>query len=204
LPPETGLHNGLKTRYRARIVRPTKLVAMAALTAALALVALPGIAGSRNPQPPSLVDPAAFQPLQITANSIGRQVSVGPLDPAYLSAGRVDATTAFVERGSAPTKVVGRPTVDIPGARGGSSMKPPRYRLTGYATFYANGTTAMRLPRGTTVIVCGAGGCVERVINDYGPIAGTQRIVDLYTPDFFRICGCPSFAGTTWVTVSVY
>jgi hypothetical protein len=31
-----------------------------------------------------------------------------------------------------------------------------------------------------------------------------SRIVDLYTPDFFSICGCPWFSGTTWVTVSVY
>jgi hypothetical protein len=28
--------------------------------------------------------------------------------------------------------------------------------------------------------------------------------VDLYTPDFFDICGCPSWAGTVQVTVSVY
>ena len=64
----------------------------------------------------------------------------------------------------------------------------------------------MRLPRGTTVIVCGAGGCIERVINDYGPIydPSKNRIVDLYTPDFFAVCGCPSWSGTTWVTVSVY
>jgi hypothetical protein len=56
------------------------------------------------------------------------------------------------------------------------------------------------------VIVCGAGGCIERVINDYGPIYDPvkNRIVDLYTPDFFAICGCPWWSGTTWVTVSVY
>ena len=88
----------------------------------------------------------------------------------------------------------------------GTALKPPRYELSGYATFYANGTTAMRLPRGTTVIICGAGGCLERVIYDYGPSAsaGHSRIVDLYTPDFFAICGCASWAGTTAVTVSVY
>jgi len=119
---------------------------MAALTAALALVALPGITGSRSPNAASLVDPAAFQPLQVTANAQGRQVSVGPLDPAFLSAGTVDATTAFVERGTAPTAIVGRPRVDLPGVNAGTTLKPPRYKLTGYATFYANGTTAMRLP----------------------------------------------------------
>jgi hypothetical protein len=196
--------SGGERRYRAKIVRPAKLVAMAALTAALALVALPGIAGSRSPHPVSLVDPAAFQPLQVNAKSTGRQLSVGPLDPAFASAGAVDATTAFVERGGTPTKVVGRPRIDLPGSHSGTAQKPPRYKVSGYATFYGNGTTAMRLPRGTTVIVCGGSGCVERTINDYGPAAGTQRIVDLYTPDFFDVCGCPSWSGTTWVTVSVY
>jgi hypothetical protein len=84
-------------------------------------------------------------------------------------------------------------------------FKPPRYTLRGYATFYDNGTTAMRLPRGTVVVICGAGGCVERVVNDYGPSAANpERIVDLYRPDFFRVCGCPSWSGTTRVTVRVY
>src|SRR3989442_9889547 len=45
---------------------------------------------------------------------------------------------------------------------------------------------ALPISRGTTVIVCGQGGCLERVITDYGPIAGTQRIIDLYTPDLDR------------------
>jgi hypothetical protein len=180
------------------------LVAGAALTAALALVALPGIAGSRSPSSASIVDPAAFQPIQVPANAIGRPIDIGPLDPSYASAAVLDDSAIFVQLGDAPEHLVGRPSVRQPAAQGGSAQKPPRYRLTGYATYYANGTTAMRLPRGTTVIICGSGGCVERTINDYGPVAGTQRIVDLYTPDFFAVCGCPSWAGTTWVTVSVY
>jgi hypothetical protein len=180
------------------------LVAGAALTAALALVALPGIAGSRSPSSSTIFDPVTFQPIQVPANAIGRPIAIGPLDPSYASAGVLDDATVFVQPGDEPERVVGRPKVRQPAAQGGSAQKPPRYTLTGYATYYANGTTAMRLPRGTTVIVCGQGGCVERIINDYGPIAGTQRIVDLYTPDFFDVCGCPSWAGTTWVTVSVY
>jgi hypothetical protein len=86
----------------------------------------------------------------------------------------------------------------------GNSIKPPRYSLTGVATFYDAGFTAMRLPRGTVIRVCGPGGCLERVINDYGPVAGTNRIIDLYRPDFFAVCGCPSWSGTVWVTVGVY
>ena len=61
----------------------------------------------------------------------------------------------------------------------------------------------MRLPRGTIIRVCGAGGCLERTVTDYGP-QGAGRIIDLYRPDFFRICGCASWSGTTQVTVYVY
>lgn len=180
------------------------MLAIAALTAALALVALPGIAGSRSPSSASAVDPAAFQPIQIPASAGKHPISVGLLDPSYASAGRLDDLTAFAEPGAAPDRTVGRPKVRQPAAHGGSAQKPPLYKLTGYATFYGNGTTAMRLPRGTTVIICGPGGCIERIVNDYGPVAGTERIVDLYTPDFFDICDCPSWAGTVLVTVAVY
>jgi hypothetical protein len=86
----------------------------------------------------------------------------------------------------------------------GSALKPPKQTLSGVATFYHLGTTAMRLPRGTIVIICGAGGCIERTITDYGPVAGSDRIADLYVGDFFEICGCPSWSGETQVTVSVY
>ena len=41
-------------------------------------------------------------------------------------------------------------------------------------------------------------------INDYGPVAGTNRIIDLYKPDFFKICGCASWSGVTNVKVYVY
>jgi hypothetical protein len=182
------------------------MVAGAALTAALALGALPGIVGSAGPNPATVVDPSAFQSVQVPAFATA-DLAVDSLDDAVLSAARIDASSVLTEPGNEPVRVVpGRPRVALPAPRSGSALKPPRYKLTGYATFYAHGTTAMRLPRGTTVIVCGAGGCVERVINDYGPAlsAGQERIVDLYTPDFFAICGCPSWAGTTKVTVSVY
>jgi hypothetical protein len=191
--------------YRARIVRPSRLVAGAALTAALALVALPGIAGSAGPTPASVVDPATFQSVHVPAFATADQL-VESFDSAYLSAGQIDDGTVFTEPGAGPKAPrVTRPTVALPAAHSGSARKPPRYTVSGYATFYGNGTTAMRLPRGTTIIVCGKGGCVERVVNDYGPVASSRnRVIDLYTPDFFDICGCPSYAGTAWVTVSVY
>jgi hypothetical protein len=182
------------------------LVAGAALTAALALGALPGIAGSAGPTPASVVDPSTFQSVQIPAFAT-TDLAVESLDDAFRAAGSIDATTVLARPGKEPKRIVpARPAVTVPVAQAGSALKPPRYKISGYATFYANGTTAMRLPRGTTVIVCGSGGCIERVISDYGPAAsaGLGRIVDLYTPDFFAICGCPSWSGTTKVTVSVY
>jgi hypothetical protein len=185
-------------------VRPKHLVAVAALVAAIALVAQPDLMDPRSPSSAAIPGSAAFQPIQVPANVTGRQLTIGPLDPALDSAGRIGADAVFSQPGSEPQLVVGRPAVTQPAARGGSELKPPRYTLSGVATFYGHGTTAMRLPRGTTVVICGKGGCVERIINDYGPAAGTDRIADLYTKDFFAICGCPSWSGETWVTVSVY
>ena len=181
------------------------MVAGAALTAALTLGALPGIAGSAGPKPPSTIDPSTFQSVQVPAFAT-TDLAVAPLDHAYDSIGAIEASTMLTEPGKEPKRSIPtRPSVLVPTVSAGSALKPPLYKLTGYATFYANGTTAMRLPRGTTVIICGNGGCLERVVSDYGPIASYRdRIVDLYTPDFFAVCGCPSWSGTTWVTVSVY
>lgn len=186
------------------------------LTAALALVALPGLAGSRAPNPVEPVPAAAFQQLTVPADSLRSIASIGPLDDAFVSAAQIEPDATIAEPGSAATPVAaGRARVGQPaagassvsrapsGARSATVHGKPRYSLSGGATFYDNGTTAMRLPRGTVVKICGAGGCIVRVVNDYGP-QKKSRVVDLYRPDFFRICGCPSYAGNTQVTVYVY
>jgi hypothetical protein len=188
-------------------MRPRPLVASVALTASLALVALPGLAGSRTPSPFPSAEAAAFQAVLVRATD-RTLMPIGRLDPARRSDGVIDATSVLIEPGTgapaAPT--LDRPDVAQPAGQVGVSIKPPQYTLSGYASFYDNGTTAMRLPRGTIVRICGAGGCIIRTINDYGPSASFRpvRIVDLYRPDFFRVCGCGSWSGTTWVTVGVY
>jgi hypothetical protein len=184
-------------------VRPKPLVARVALTAALALIALPGLASSRTPQPARPPDAAAFR--AVSVSGAGLREGALPLDPAYRAAGAVARDASFVEPGvlrSAPT----RPAAGSRIAAAGSEPRQARQTLTGWASFYDNGTTAMRLPRGTLVVICGAGGCIERRVTDYGPNAAAhpERIADLYRPDFFAVCGCPSFSGTTRVTVSVY
>ena len=186
------------------------------LTAALALVALPGLAGSRAPNPVEPVPAVAFQQLTVPADESRSTASIGLLDDAFVSAAQVAPDTAIVERdGAAAPVAISRARVTQPrpaassvskappGARSATAHGTPKKTLTGGATFYDNGTTAMRLPRGTVVKICGKGGCITRVVNDYGP-QKKSRVVDLYRPDFFRICGCPSWSGTTQVTVYVY
>jgi len=174
------------------------------LIAALALVALPGLAGSRAPSSAGSPPDSAFQPIPVSANAARSATPIGPLDAAFVSAGLVPATHVFVEPGEAPkVGLTHRRLVDQPEPGFGTAKKPPKSTLTGAATFYDHGTTAMRLPKGTLVVICGAGGCIERTVTDYGPTR-TDRIVDLYRADFFEICGCPSWSGTTTVTVSVY
>jgi hypothetical protein len=188
--------------YR-RAVRPSRTVAIAVLTAALALGALPGLAGSREPSREQPLDAASFRDVILAAagdRSIG---AITAPDSASAAAGRLDAGSAFLDAPAGRDAPAERPAATMPKVSASWDWKPPRYTLSGYATFYDNGTTAMRLPRGTIIVICGNAGCLERVVNDYGPIKQT-RVVDMYRPDFFRICGCAWWSGTTWVTVWVY
>lgn len=185
-------------------MRPRWLVVGSVLSAALALVALPGLAGSRVPSAAEPVPAGAFQPYLVPASDARTALSMAGLDLAARSVGRVAPADMFVEPGvDAKVAPEARAVVDQPDGSRQSERKPEKYKLTGKATFYDNGTTAMRLPRGTVIIVCAKGGCLERVVTDYGP-QKPERIIDMYRPDFFKICGCPSWSGVIDVTVYVY
>ena len=185
-------------------MRPSSTVAGAVLTAALALGALPGLAGSHEPSPDRPIDAAAFRQV-ILATTIDRSSeTIASFDAAQGSAGSLQGATPFLDGSGARPLFPTRFRVPLPRAAAASSLKPSRYTISGVASFYSNGTTAMRLPRGTTIVVCGAGGCLQRVINDYGPAAYTNRVIDMYKPDFFAICGCGSWSGLTQVTIRVY
>ena len=187
-------------------MRPSRTVARAALTAALALGALPGLVGSHEPAASRPVDTALFE--QVTLAKTAGQPGPGAfaLDDSALSAGALDPASQFSETGSdGLPDDGGRVAPRVAGAEPSWSWQPARYSLTGAASFYDFGTTAMRdVPRGTVIVICGGGGCIERVVNDYGPAKSTGRIIDMYRPDFFRICGCGWWSGTTTVTVRVY
>lgn len=184
-------------------MRLKTIVAGTALAVALALVAAPGFAGSRTPAPYEAIPAAAFQALETTANG-GSAESIPTLDPVFGAAGPLDHSFSFVDQGSAATPPVLKRSTNQPEPTARSVIKPSKYVLHGQATFYDAGYTAMRLPRGTVIRVCAKGGCLERTITDYGPVAGTGRIIDMYRPDFFKICGCASGSGVIDVTVYVY
>lgn len=183
-------------------MRRKSVVAIAALIAAFALAGLPAPAESTAQSTAQVLAPVALTALTIPADASASKAQGSP-EAAPRSTDAVSGTAPFVELGSAPAAPVSRPTVDQPPAPSGKDWKKPKYTISGYATFYDNGTTAMRLPRGTVIRICGDGGCIERTVTDYGP-QKKIRIVDMYRPDFFDICGCPWFSGSTWVTVSVY
>jgi hypothetical protein len=176
---------------------------MAALIAALALAGLPGPVGSRTPSATPALQPATFTSVTIPATAPAQR-AWGQSYVASDTLGAAAADEVYIEAGSAPAAPASRPRVSQPAAAAGEAWKAPKSSMSGYASFYDNGTTAMRLPRGTVIRICGAGSCIERTVTDFGPVRGTGRIIDMYRPDFFKICGCGSWSGTTKVTVSIY
>jgi hypothetical protein len=192
-------------------MRPSRTVARAALTAVLALGALPGLVGSHEPAVARPIDAAAFRQVSL-ATTRDRQADgqIVP-DTAGRSDGALDAATAIGEPGFPEADDIQVPSgaeraqPALPAARAASAWKKPRFTVSGAASFYDHGTTAMRdVPRGTTIVVCGRGGCIQTVVSDYGPARSTGRVIDMYRPDFFKVCGCGWWSGTTEVTVRVY
>jgi hypothetical protein len=183
-------------------MRRRSVVATAALIAAIATAGLPVPAGSRTPSAARELVPAAFTSITIPATAPALDAP-GLSDAAPVLSGTLTADSTFIEPGDAPDGPTSRPQVDQPASPAGAAWKKPKSTVSGYASFYDNGTTAMRLPRGTVVRICGDGGCIQRTVTDYGPTR-KNRVVDMYRPDFFRVCGCASWSGTTRVTVSIY
>jgi hypothetical protein len=168
---------------------------------------MPGLVGSRESSPARPVDAAMFELVNLATPPEQQEPFL--LDDSGLSAGALDAAERFAEGFDADSagRIAdgARAQPEIGPATSSWSWNPPRYSLTGIASFYDYGTTAMRdVPRGTTIVICGAGGCIERIVNDYGPSKAGGRLIDMYRPDFFAICGCGWWSGTTTVTVRVY
>jgi hypothetical protein len=187
-------------------MRPSRTVARAALTAVLALGALPGLVGSHEPGRDQPIDAASFGQIFLATTRDRQAIGDIVLDAAGRSDGALGVLDAFSELGPGdPAPPDERAQPKLKAAAAGWTWKKPKYTLSGIASFYDYGTTAMRdVPRGTTIVICGAAGCIEKIVSDYGPAKTTGRIIDMYRPDFFRICGCGWWSGTTTVSIRVY
>src|SRR6185503_1308093 len=162
-------------------MRPSSTVARAALTAVLALGALPGLVGSHELNRDQPLDAALFEPVFLATTRDPQGIGAIGFDAAGRSGGALGQLDAF-----------GEPAADSAGApdpraqpklrviQAAWGWKAPKYSLSGYASFYDNGTTAMRdVPRGTHIVICGAGGCLETVVSDYGPSKAGGRLIDM-------------------------
>jgi hypothetical protein len=187
-------------------MRPSRTVARVALTAVLALGALPGLVGSHEPSQDRPLDAALFGQLNLATARDRQGLGLILPDLSGRSAGALGPQDPFAELDSSePLAPDDRAQPKLKTVTADWHWKPPKYSLSGIASFYDYGTTAMRdVPRGTTIVICGAAGCIERIVNDYGPSAAGGRLIDMYRPDFFAICGCGWWSGTTQVTVNVY
>jgi len=129
---------------------------------------------------------------------------------------RITVTKRVAFRASRPTvkpvvKRVVKPVVKrvvkvrAPVRKHAASGPVVREVLHGLASWYDNGTTAMRLPRGTHIRICGERGCVNRVVTDWGPASWLpDRVVDLMPSDFVAVTGLQLGAGLANVTVYIY
>src|SRR3954453_8733226 len=82
-------------------MRPSRTVARAALTAALALGALPGLVGSHEPAATRSVDAALFEHVTLATSPEGQGPGPMLLDVAGQSAGVLAASDGFPEVGAA-------------------------------------------------------------------------------------------------------
>ncbi len=155
----------------------------------------------RGAKPPLTADSWAVLPPAML-----QSVTPPTRTPSSTLAGRIDAWEAgpvLVAEGLRPLPSSGpppRPIVDAP-----NPVLHDVIVLRGIASWYDNGTTAMRWPRGARIRICGPGGCVNRVVTDWGPDLRLHpdRVVDLMPVDFVRVCGCSLRIGLTRVTVQI-
>ena len=118
-------------------MRRPRVVASTALIAVLALVAVPGQAGSRSPNPQTQLDPDLFKRVEVAAFARGTAVMIPPLDPGARSAGNLDHSSKLFEpaQRSEPITAPDRAAQPQPQPDPGSIDKNP-WRWDGNVSWY--------------------------------------------------------------------
>lgn len=116
-------------------MRRPRVVASQALIVLLALVAVPGSAGSRAPNPESQVDPDLFKRVEVAALVRGTVMTIPPPDPGARSAGNLDQDSTLFEpaQRTEPPQALSRDAQPQPAA--GAIDKNP-WRWDGNVSWY--------------------------------------------------------------------
>lgn len=181
---------------KSRIIRPDvrhpRVVALVALTAAIAAVAVPGPVGSRNPSIALETDPDLFAQVEVAAAVQGPVTTIQPLDPGSRSAGALDERSKLIEPAKRTEAPTGRVDAAQPKAKGGSLVKntwkrDPEISWYGGGLF-GNGTACGQtytktivgvahrtLPCGTKVQFRHDGNVLTVPVIDRGPYVGDRQ-----------------------------
>jgi hypothetical protein len=164
-------------------VRLPRVVARAALIAALASVVVPGLVGSRIPSAPAAINPTAFQ--EVALDRSEASMTTPQLDPDTASAGQLDANAILSEPRLAPGATFGpRPNVALPNAK---TLVKILWHLDSNISwygpgFYGNGGACGMMPGGMTKDTVGVAHrtlpCGTSVTFRYNGRTVTTRVID--------------------------
>jgi hypothetical protein len=168
--------------YGARDVRLSRVAARAVLIAALALVAVPNVVGSRSPSRGSAADDALFERVTAGARGDGAVAAITTPDLAYASEGSMAEGAVLLEPGDLPLSSV-RVPIDQPES---AVRVVPIWHYERSISFYGPGfyghRTACRLAYTTSLM-----GVAHRTLpcgtmvtfrNPYNGISITVPVVD--------------------------
>ena len=96
-------------------MRLPRVVARAALIASLALIVVPGPAGSRVPSAPGAIDPSKFESIELGYEMT--TMTTSSLDPDTASAGRLEIDAVLREPAPLAGDPAARPVGSVPAAR---------------------------------------------------------------------------------------
>jgi len=173
-------------------VRPQSIVARVALIAALALVAVPGVAGSRGISLTPALDSTLFHPVEIASLVRGTETASTTPDPAFRSAATLSDSAPLLE----PAASLGtpeRPEVAQPGSKPIAVDRNP-WRYESEISFYGPGFYGRRTACGQayTTSIMGVAHrtlpCGTRVTFRHGSRIITVPVIDRG----------PYVAGRTW------
>ena len=165
-------------------MRLPRVVARAALIAALALIVVPGPAGSRVPTVPGTIDSSRFEPIDLGYRMA--TMATTTMDPSHASAGRLDFDAVLRERALAAGSSAPRPNVAVPDPRAITVASNPWHldsNISWYGPgFYGNNGACGMVPGGIQKDTVGVAHktlpCGTRVAFRYNGRTVIARVID--------------------------